>query len=387
VLGEVRVVAVGDIMMHADVIQSSDNHNGFESLWVDVEPLFKNADVVFGNLETPVAPDTGKKARPFMFNAPATLPAALKADGWTILSTANNHAFDQGSKGVKETVNRLNDAQLMTIGTGETQSAAEQTKIVERNGVKVAFIGFTDVFNIDLNNRADQPWVRKLELESALATVKQARQQADAVVVSIHWGDEYRHQPNQRQQQIAEALIRGGADVVLGHHPHVLQPAEIINTVDEQGNRRIGLVVYSLGNFISNQDRQYRADLFPVAAGDNRDEIALQFTLSKVRQPDNSDDVMLGEVSYEPLWVENNWYQTNVSKDIKRDIHITRIRDAIEKTWTQLDQLTDSVEGPKVIADDKQRHAAIIDKQEYLRTLLLRKARIAATVGAAFEAR
>ncbi|HEX2586221.1 MAG TPA: CapA family protein [Steroidobacteraceae bacterium] len=380
-------MAVGDIMMHTDVVQSADNHNGFDSLWADVQPLFKNVDVVFGNLETPVAPDTGKKAKPFMFNSPATLPPVLKADGWTILSTANNHAFDQGIKGVKETVNRLNDAQLTTIGTGENQDAAEQTKIIERNGVKVAFIGFTDIFNIDLNNKSDEPWVRRLELDSALASIKVARQQADAVVVSIHWGDEYHHQPNQRQQKIASALIAGGADVVLGHHPHVLQPAEIIDAVDERGNKRVGLVIYSLGNFISNQDRQYRADLFPIGGGDNRDEIALQFTLSKVRNPDGTPDLILGEVSYEPLWVENNWNEAHASKGVQRDIHIIRIRDAIEKTWTELDQLTDAVEGPKLVADDKQRRMMIIGKQEYLRTLLLRKGRIASIVGGAFEAR
>ncbi|HVY24871.1 MAG TPA: CapA family protein [Steroidobacteraceae bacterium] len=388
ILGAVRVVAVGDVMMHADVVQSSQNQtNGFQDLWSDVSPLFKDADIVFGNLETPVAPDTGRKARPFMFNAPATLPAALKASGWTVLSTANNHAFDQGTKGVKETVDRLHAAQLVTIGTGATESDAEQTQFIERNGVKVAFIGFTDIFNIDLDSKATGPWVRKLDLDSALAAVKAARAHADAVIVSIHWGDEYHHQPNMRQQHIAAALIRGGADVVLGHHPHVLQPAEVIEATDEQGNKREGLVIYSLGNFISNQDRQYRADLFPVAAGDDRDGAALQFSLEKVRQPDGHETVILGNISYEPLWVENNWYESRANKNAKRDIHVIRIREAIDKTWTELDQLTDNAEGSKLIPDDKARQAAIAGKEEYLRTLLLRKARIAAIVGSEFEAR
>ncbi len=388
VLGEVHIVAVGDVMMHVDVVQASKNQdNGFGDLWADVIPLFKNADIAFGNLETPVAPESGKKGQPFMFNAPENLPTAMKASGWTVLSTANNHAFDQGAKGVKETVDRLNAAQLITIGTGESKIAAEQTKVLEKNGVKIAFIGFTDIFNIDLDNKATAPWVRRLELDSALAAIKAARQQADAVIVSIHWGDEYHHEPNMRQRQIATALIHGGADVVLGHHPHVLQPAEVIDTIDEAGNRHTGLVIYSLGNFISNQDRMYRADLFPVAAGDSRDEIALQFTLSKVRQPNGSEDMILGEVVYEPLWVENNWNEAHASKDVKRNIHITRIRDAIEKTWQELDQLTDPIEGPKLIVDDKQRRSTILDKQEYLRTLLLRKGRIASIVGSAFEAR
>jgi poly-gamma-glutamate synthesis protein (capsule biosynthesis protein) len=226
-----------------------------------------------------------------------------------------------------------------------------------------------------------------LELDSALASITAARQQADAVVVSIHWGDEYHHSPNTRQQHIAEALVRGGADVVLGHHPHVLQPAEVMDVVDDAGVKRTGLVIYSLGNFISNQDRMYRADLFPVAAGDSRDGAALQFSFDKVRSPDGYESVILGDVSYEPLWVENNWYQSHANKNVNREIRVIRIRDAIEKVWTELDQLTDSERGPKLIADDKSRQAAIVEKQEYLRTLLLRKARIAAMVGGTFEAR
>jgi len=387
VLGEVQVVAVGDVMMHTDILRASkDQANGFEDLWADVSPLFKGADIAFGNLETPVAPDTGKKPKPFMFNAPENLPMALKASGWTILSTANNHAFDQGTKGVKETVDRLNAAQLITIGTGETKIAAEQVQVIEKNGVRVAFLGFTDIFNIDLDSKATAPWVRRLDLDSALAAIKSARQQADAVIVSIHWGDEYHHAPNKRQQAIAEGLIRGGANVVLGHHPHVLQPAEVIDAVDDAGVKHTGLVIYSLGNFISNQDRMYRADLFPVAAGDSRDGAALHFSLAKVRNPDGQEAVILGDVSYEPLWVENNWYQSRVDKNVNRDIRVIRIRDAIEKTWTELDQLT-SEPGSQQISDAKARQALIVEKQEYLRTLLLRKARIAAMVGGTFEAK
>jgi poly-gamma-glutamate synthesis protein (capsule biosynthesis protein) len=174
--------------------------------------------------------------------------------------------------------------------------------------------------------------------------------------------------------------------VVLGHHPHVLQPAEVIDTVDNAGIKHTGLAIYSLGNFISNQDRMYRADLFPVAAGDSRDGAALQFSFAKVRNPDGHESVILGDVSYEPLWVENNWSQSHANKNVNREIRVIRIRDAIEKVWTELDQLT-SEQGSKLIADDKVRQTAIVEKQEYLRTLLLRKARIAAMVGGTFEAK
>ncbi|MFN8009836.1 MAG: CapA family protein [Holophagaceae bacterium] len=381
VLGEFRLVAVGDVMMHADVKKAAEDQGGFEALWGDVAPLFKGADLAFANLETPVAPTTGRPGRPFQFNAPEQLPAALKASGLTVLSTANNHAYDQGRQGVKETVDRLKEAKLIGLGSGETKAAAEAPRIVEAHGVKVGLLGYTDLFNLDLNRKADEPWVRQLELETAVAAVKALRVEADAVIVSVHWGDEYHHQPTKRHRQIAEALVAAGADLVLGHHPHVLQPMDLV----EAGGRK-GVVAYSLGNFISNQDRMWRADLFPVAAGDNRDGAALMATFSKCRMPDGSVKVILGEVRYEPLWVENNWRDAKGS-GTKRDIRVIRIREALDAVRRELDTLTDPVEGPKVQPDGKARKAAIVEKQERLRTLLLRKGRISAVAGAAFEAR
>jgi poly-gamma-glutamate synthesis protein (capsule biosynthesis protein) len=381
VLGEFRLVAVGDVMMHADVKKAAEDQGSFEALWADVAPLFKGADLAFANLETPVAPATGRPGRPFQFNAPENLPAALKASGLTVLSTANNHAYDQGKQGVKETVERLKEAKLVSVGSGETKAAAEAPRILEANGVRVGLLGYTDLFNLDLNHKADEPWVRPMDLEEAKAAVKALRAQADAVVVSVHWGDEYHHQPTKRHRQIAEALVAAGADLVLGHHPHVLQPMELV-----EAEGRKGVVAFSLGNFISNQDRMWRADLFPVAAGDNRDGAALLATFSKCRMPDGSVKVILGDVRYEPLWVENNWREAR-GAGTKRDIRVIRIREALDAVRRELDTLTDPVEGPKAQPDEKARRAAIVEKQERLRTLLLRKGRISSVVGSAFEAR
>jgi len=383
VLGEFRIVAVGDVMMHADVKQSAEDvEGGFPALWADVAPLFKGADLAFANLESPVAPKTGRPGRPFQFNSPESLPAALRSSGLTVLSTANNHAFDQGSKGVKETLERLHAEKLLTLGSGETQAQAEQVQVFERNGVKVALLGFTDLFNLDLNRKAEQPWVRQMDLESAIQAVKEARKGADAVLVSVHWGDEYSHTPTQRHRRMAAALVGAGADLVLGHHPHTLQPMELV-----EAGGRTGLVAYSLGNFISNQDRMYRADLFPVAAGDSRDGVALQATIAKVRKPDGSIGVILGDVAYEPLWVENNWRDIRTGKTKKREIRVIRVRAALDATRRELDRLTDPEEGPKALPDEKARKVAILEQQERLRTLLLRKGRIAGVVGAGFEAR
>ncbi|MBI1751912.1 MAG: CapA family protein [Acidobacteria bacterium] len=370
------LVAVGDIMMHQDVKASATREaEGFPSLWADLVPLFQGADLAFGNLETPVAPATGRPGVPFQFNAPESLPGALRASGFTVLSTANNHAFDQGAKGVRETLDRLRAEHLVAIGSGFDQAQAEALHIVERQGVRVAFLGFTDIFNLDLNRRATEPWVRPLDLEPALQAVREARAKADLVVVSIHWGNEYQHLPTKRQKDIARAMAEAGCDVLLGHHPHVLQPMELI----EAGGRKV-LVAYSLGNFISNQDRMYRADLFPVAGGDSRDGAALKVRFEGRREAGGRLNMGLAQVETEPLWTENNWG----APQGQRSIRVIRVAAAEARVRAELDWLAGPVPGALPPSQDLGRKKAIMEKQEYLRTLILRRQRVASILGEAF---
>ena len=383
IISQVRLVAVGDIMMHSDVkkaaMQSPDQQeSGFPSLWADVVPILKDSDIAFGNLETPVAPRTGKPGVPFQFNAPEGLPKALRASGFTVLSTANNHAFDQGAKGVLETLDRLWEAGIVTIGSGETQAKAEQPKIVDKNGIKFAFIAFTDLFNIDLNRKATEPWVRPLDLEPAKAAIKAIGSQADVVIVSLHWGNEYQHEPTQRQRDIAKGLVEAGADLILASHPHVLQPIEPL----EVGGRK-GIVAYSLGNFIANQDRFYRADLFPVSGGDNRDGAALHVTFTKEMDLSGRVSVKLRNVSYEPIWTENNAREMQAGKGARRELRVLRVNPALEQARKEVDRLGK----PDTSSSEPARRTALLEAQERFRTLLLRKQRIAGIVGQSFEGR
>ncbi|MBK9796131.1 MAG: CapA family protein [Holophagaceae bacterium] len=373
------LVAVGDILMHQDVqLAARLDPGGFPALWADLVPLFKGADFAFANLESPVAPTMGQPGQPFQFNAPDTLPAALRASGFTVLATANNHAFDQGAKGVRETLERLRAQRLTAVGTGEDRGVAETLQILERQGLRVAFLGFTDLFNLDLNRRATEPWVRKLDLEPALQAVREARARADLVVVSVHWGNEYQHQPTRRQRDIASALVAGGCDLILGHHPHVLQPVEFM----EAGGRR-ALVAFSLGNFISNQDRMYRADQFPVAGGDNRDGAALKVRFEQKVGADGRRGLELAEALVEPLWTENNWG----APASRREIRVIRVAAAEARVRAELDRLSDPKDGLKELPDEALRRNAILEKQEYLRTLILRRRRVAEVVGEAFVSR
>ena len=383
VISQVRLVAVGDIMMHNDVkkaaMQSPDQQEwGFPSLWADVLPILKDSDIAYGNLESPVAPRSGKPGVPFQFNAPEGLPKALRASGFTVLSTANNHAFDQGSVGVAETLDRLKEAGIVAVGSGETQAIAEQAKIIEKNGIKFAFIAFTDLFNIDLNRKATEPWVRPLNLESAKEAISTVRPKVNVVVVSLHWGNEYQHEPTQRQRDIAKGLVEAGADLILASHPHVLQPIEQL----EAGGHK-AIVAYSLGNFIANQDRFYRADLFPVGGGDNRDSAALCVTFTKELDLNGHEDVKLRNVSYEPLWTENNARDIQAGIGGRREVRVLRVNTALELARKELDRLRD----PKSMGDDQARRLALLEAQERFRTLLLRKQRIAGIVGQSFEGR
>ncbi len=307
-----RLLAVGDIMMHADVKQAAvQAEGGFPALWSDLLPGFREADLVFGNLETPVAPDTGAPGRPFQFNAPAALPSALKASGFSILSTANNHAFDQGHRGLVETLSRVADAGLAPLGSGEDKEEAERPVIIERHGLRLGFLGCADIFNADLDGRPDQPWVRKLDLDSMAASIRALRPKVDAVIVSIHWGVEEHHDPTQRQREAAAALIAAGADLILGHHPHVIQPVEWV-----QSGGRKGLVAYSLGNFISNQNRTYQ-DQDPLKAADERDELMLDVSFEAGGR--------IAAAKAVPLWVENNWRERRTGKAQIREIRVRRL--------------------------------------------------------------
>jgi poly-gamma-glutamate synthesis protein (capsule biosynthesis protein) len=301
--------------MHQDVKRAArENEGGFQALWGDLKPIFEGADLVFGNLETPIAPTSGAPGRPFVFNAPAELPGALKASGFCVLSTANNHAYDQGSRGALETLERLESVGLIGVGSGRDRAQAEMPRILERKGIRVAFLAFSDIFNLDLNREGKGPWVRHLEGDNVPEAIRSARTLADLVIVSVHWGNEYEHRPRARQRVLAARLIGAGADLIIGHHPHVIQPLEWV-----EANGRKGAVAFSLGNFISNQDRKYD-DRMPVADGDNRDGAALVAVFRK----DPNGWAQLESLRAEPLWTENNWAAFSSGKAQRRDIRVVR---------------------------------------------------------------
>lgn len=254
---EARLVAVGDVMMHSPQIPAAydvttDTYS-FDSYFTHVAPLMAG-DWVVANLETPLA---GKELGGYsgypMFNAPESLADALIGVGVNIVSTANNHSLDRREQGVLNTLKTVKDKGLIPVGTAESAEAAAQIPVVEKNGISMAFLAYTYGTNgIPIPEGKDY-LVNLLDLDKMVADVGRARQLADVVTVSLHFGHEYHREPSDEQKSISEALIAAGADIILGSHPHVVQPYETVETTNEAGVPRQGIVIYSLGNFISNQ--------------------------------------------------------------------------------------------------------------------------------------
>ncbi len=319
-----RIVAAGDVLMHEDVKRSGQAH-GLPHLFQAVAPLFREADLGLANLETVIAPRTGGPGAPYVFNAPAELAPVLRQAGLTVLATANNHAYDQGARAMLETLEHLDAAGLKGVGSGPSREAAEAPVRLKLKGRRVSVFACTDLFNSNLNRRTEGPWVSACDPVHTPARVRQERSQADLVVVSIHWGNEYELKPSSRQRELARALVAAGADLVVGHHPHVLQPVERI-----RAGGREGVVAFSLGNFISNQDRMYRSGRQPVSAGDNRDGAALVVSFPKEGAP---------QVRVVPLWTENNWIARQSRSDLAPDIRVIPVAQALEGARRELEGL------------------------------------------------
>ncbi|WP_281885910.1 CapA family protein [Paenibacillus sp. YYML68] len=250
----IRVAAVGDILISNSIIQSSrcEDIGGydFRPVFRYVAPLLKRADLVIGNLEVPLAGATGgrftyrhPKTGFFTFHAPDELAAALKDAGFHVLLTGNNHCLDRGIAGLVRTLEVLDGHQLAHTGTYRMPEEAHTPLVLNVHGVRVAVLSYSKSTN-KLPLPGSRSWmVNLLDEDKMLADLAKARQLADAVIVCPHFGREYTHQPVAVQKRIVRKLLEGGADLVLGAHPHVVQP--VVRPNERQA------AVYSLGNFVS----------------------------------------------------------------------------------------------------------------------------------------
>ena len=259
---EAKLVAVGDIMMHMPQMPAYYNKStgkyNFNPYFTQVKPILEQGDFVWANLETPIAGADLRYSGFPMFNAPPELAAALKYAGFNIVTTANNHAMDRKEIGVIRTLKRLKEQGFVTKGTAASEEEAKKLTIMTKNDIKMGILAYTYGTN-GITLPKDKPYLvahlSPLRIKEDIRALREAG--ADVVVIALHFGIEYQREPNSTQQELARSLIQAGADIILGSHPHVIQPLEQVNVTEEDGAIRKGYIIYSMGNFISNMKDEY----------------------------------------------------------------------------------------------------------------------------------
>jgi len=257
----VTLTAVGDILLHGRVyggLRKKSDYNFTEQL-KNVSGLLGKTDLTVANLESIIAgKEIGLTSFP-KFNAPVEIGYSLKEMGVNLVTIANNHALDRGEEGLLMSIANLEEIGLEYDGAYKSFEDRDRLRIFKKNGLKICFISYTYGTN-GIKIPEQKPYlVNSLRKTSTLKIVKELRRIknkniADVIVVSLHFGEEYHLNPSSKQRELAASLSDAGADVIIGHHPHVLQPPEWIE--NSRGTKTF--VAYSLGNFLSGQNGLYR---------------------------------------------------------------------------------------------------------------------------------
>lgn len=249
------LTAVGDILLHKavyrDAAMGTDSYD-FRPMFEQVKPYLEQADITFANSESIIAgKELGISDYP-QFGSPVEIGEALKSVGVDIVSMANNHTLDKKEKGVLAAIQNWNSLGVQYTGAYESQADRDRIRVIDANGVKVAFLSYTYGTN-GIPVPEGKPYlVSLLDKEVMSKEIRKAKEVADVVVASHHFGVEYQLLPNDEQKDWATFAANEGADIILGHHPHVLQPVDWITRPD--GSK--AFVIYSLGNFIAAQELQ-----------------------------------------------------------------------------------------------------------------------------------
>ncbi|MBJ6363607.1 CapA family protein [Paenibacillus sp. GCM10012307] len=256
-------IAAGDVMMHTPQYPGSYDSKRkryiFDPFFEQVRPILEEGDWTIVNLEVPLGGEDLKYTGYPLFNAPPEMAEALKKSGINIVGTANNHALDRGEKGVIRTIAALKEQGLIHNGTASSQAQADQAVIIEKNEIRMGFLAYTYGTN-GIPIPEGKPYLVSLIDEQRMVEdiEKLKAEGADFITVNLHFGIEYQFQPNEEQQRIAHKLIEAGADIIAGSHPHVVQPYEVVDTVNADGSARRSVIIYSMGNFISNQQGDFK---------------------------------------------------------------------------------------------------------------------------------
>ena len=245
VKSQIKILAVGDIMT-SRVVEQKMKAKGFAYPFAKLNDSLSAADVTFANLETSITPGAKVNTGEMMFRADPQTAVQLKDAGIDIVSLANNHTPNYGQKGLLDTFKYLDEQGIKYIGAGKNISEARQLKITETNGIKIGWLAYNadDVVPASYQASSKLAGTVFMDVDKMRTDVASAKKQVDLVFVSMHAGTEYTEVPNSMQVDFAHAAIDAGADLIIGHHPHVVQHLE---------KYKDKFIIYSLGNFIFDQ--------------------------------------------------------------------------------------------------------------------------------------
>lgn len=290
----VSMSVIGDIMCHnsqyTDAYVASTNTYDFSYVFTDIKDYISSADIAIGNLETTFAGKEKGYSNYPRFNTPEQLATNLKDFGIDVVSTANNHSMDTNYTGLVSTLKYLDEADISHTGTYNSPESQNEILIKDVNGIKIAFLSFTYGTNGIPVPKDKSYCINLIDENLILQHLKLAKEQKpDLICVSMHWGIEYQTKQNADQEKLANLLFKNGVDIILGSHPHVLQPMEKKTITLDDGSTKSCFVVYSLGNFMSGQTKE-----------NTKNSIILNINLTKNAE---NDKTTIDEVSYIPIYM------------------------------------------------------------------------------------
>lgn len=247
------VLFTGDVLLDRGVRPVAER-NGISYIFSEVSPLFRKADAVVVNLECPLTDTVSAVNKKYIFRAKAEWADSLRRVGVTHAAMANNHTNDQGRRGLAVTYQHLRDAGIVPIGYGLTDGQRIGPTVINKGEVSVALFNSVMMTLENWHKLDGKPGVCQASYDGLAKAISEYKQShPDTWIVAVlHWGSEFQSNPNMTQRRQARRLAEAGADVVIGHHPHVLQPIDTINVTGRQTSHP-SLVYYSLGNFVFDQ--------------------------------------------------------------------------------------------------------------------------------------
>ncbi len=252
---EFSILAAGDVMAHVDNLNSAYNSDtgeySFIENYIHVKEIIENADFALCNLETVTAGEESEYSSYPLFNTPAAILDGLKFAGFDALVTANNHSLDRGENGILQTLKEIENREMLATGTYSVKGTNYLT--VDIKGIQVSILAYTQHLNgnLPLLSKDKHFMINQMDKEKIIGDIKAASLHSELILVYLHWGSEYTRGTEDWQPAYAYDLIEAGADVILGTHPHVIRPDEVI-----MHNGKAKYIIYSMGNFISNFIRE-----------------------------------------------------------------------------------------------------------------------------------